>query len=153
GETLEVSLKLDPNNSGVPVIDSGLTEADTQLDDPSRTAQTDGDVDPTRRPSLVPAYILGGVTVVALGTAFVFRGLASGQRSKAEDMRTGGNDACAAGSASHCGELESAVSKHDTYAGASTVSLIVAGVGAAATIAYLTYALTKKESRSKVSAR
>ncbi len=109
-------------------------------------------VDEVTQRNWTPAWILGGVTVASLGTSFVFRGLASGKASEAKRLDDGTDSSCVGTGGTACEELDSAIAKHDTYATVSNVSLIVAGAGAAVTIGYVTYLLTKSDKKPPVQA-
>src|SRR5690606_28050439 len=99
-----------------------------------------------------PAWIVGGVTVAALGTSFVFRGLANGKESDIDDLAPESPSACQAVTTGDCAALGDAIDQQKTYATVSNVTLIVGGVSAAATLGYITYALLKKEPKVRVSA-
>lgn len=144
GATAEVRLSLDEQSSAPA---SGRNEGDSTLDGRSR------DFEQTRAErNWVPAYVLGGVTVAALGTSLVFRGLAGGQKKKADELRPSSPDACVGTDTAECSDVSAAVQARDTFIDAGNVSLIVSGVAAAATIGYVTYVLSKKKRAPGVNA-
>ncbi len=112
----------------------------------STSADATGDAGVAMR-SWVPAYVLGGVSVVAGVTSLVFRGMASSDVDDAEELRealTPG--ACAGAASSECRALESKARSSDTKATVADVSLAVTGVGVAATAGYVVYTLLQPES-------
>jgi hypothetical protein len=100
----------------------------------------------TREHNWVPAYVLGGVTVASLATSLVFRSMASNDAEEADRLRATTGDCRGSGSAS-CRSLEEAVDSHNTNATVSNVTLVVAGVGGAATLGYVLYELLQPSSR------
>src|SRR5690606_20634579 len=91
GETAEVQLVLE-DGSSLPA--SGLNESEPTLqDDPPRKAE------PHRaKRNWVPAYVLGGVTVAALGTSLVFRGLAGGKKKDIDQLDSSDDQRCTSAS-------------------------------------------------------
>ncbi len=102
----------------------------------------------------VPAYILGGVTVAALGTSLVFRGLAGGAKRKAEDLGSElPSDGCPDGSVDPtCREINQQVDRLETRATVSNVALIGAAAIGAVTIGYVVYQLGRSPKDRAVTA-
>jgi len=107
-----------------------------------------------QRPSLVPAYVLGGVVVVSLGAGFIFRASANSAERTGKDLASGiPADGCAATPrAANCDAIRSEAESHDAKTTASNVSFIAAGVSAAAAIGYATYALWPRRESSTTAA-
>jgi hypothetical protein len=131
------------------VAENGETSAvSLKLEDTAAAASSDKsppvEETPRAERNWVPAYVLGGVTVAALGTSFVFRGLAGGKKKDIDDLEPSDPSGCVDSSSSDCTDLSDAIDAHKTFADVSNVSLIVGGVAAATTIGYITYALIKK---------
>lgn len=101
----------------------------------------------------VPAYVLGGVTVAALGTSMVFRGLAGGSSKKADDLAAGlPDDACTNSSDGTCNEIDEQRSHLETQAMVSNATLIGAAVLGAATLGYVIYQLGKTPTEPSIAA-
>lgn len=100
----------------------------------------------------IPAYIVGGVTVATLATSITFKILQGGERRDIDDLRPGSPDACTVSPSADCEELQDSIERHKTYARVGDVTLIAAGVGAAATLGIVTYTLLKKPSSVKAGA-
>ena len=148
GESQVVELVLESSTDGLPA--SGLEE-------PAAEPVEAPPVEETVERNWTPAWILGGVTVASLGTSFVFRGLASGKKNEAEDIRNGNSQSCTEGNpqgvdSDACSKLDSLATSNDTFATVSNVTLIASAVTAAATIAYITYELTGKKRAAPVQA-
>lgn len=143
-ETAQVQLELKP------VVASGLDdETSSASGEDSETPHFGGPNDETdvrTKRNWVPAYILGGVTVAALGTSMVFRGLAGGKKKDIDELQLDDPSACSGSATSECSELGDAIDTHKTYATVSHATLIGGAVFAAATIGYVTYVLVKKDS-------
>lgn len=136
-----------------PEVSSGLDEEEVPgaaLTDPGLE-----DESPRRKRDWVPAYVLGGATVAALGTSMVFRILAGNSKQNAEDLGEGlPDDGCAGGgSSSACGDIENHMSALKTRATVSNAALIGTAVLGAATVGYVAYQLGKSPRRASVSAR
>ena len=93
----------------------------------------------------VPAYVLGGVTVATLATSVVFRVAAGKKKDRFESMQDDfeQGDCSALDNLDECSELSTVNSGARTFATASDVTLIVGGVGAAATVGYVIYELVR----------
>jgi len=144
GETKDVELSLDEGGK-VPAVSSGLesTEAPWAKD-------SDVESEPSsRKRNWVPAYILGGVTVAALGSSFVFRGLAGSSVKKKDDAQAGLSDsACSeAGTVpAACTEIEEYGNRANTQATIADATIIAGAALGAVTLGYVLFTLGKNPS-------
>lgn len=104
-------------------------------------------VDESAKHNWIPAYVLGGVTVATLASSIALRLVAGGKKDKGESLSKDLSTVdCQVGNDERCSELASLNKTQRSLAMASDLTLIVSGVGAAATIGYVIYELmhTKK---------
>jgi hypothetical protein len=104
-------------------------------------------VDESAKHNWIPAYVLGGVTVATLASSIALRLVAGGKKDKGESLSKDLSTVdCQVGNDERCSELASLNKTQRSLAMAPDLTLIVSGVGAAATIGYVIYELmhTKK---------
>jgi hypothetical protein len=103
-----------------------------------------------KRHNWVPAYVLGGLSVAALGTSVGLRFAAGAKKSKVEDLSEGllpGE--CATTSRSpQCDEIDSQTATHRKLATSSNVLLVGGGALAGAAIGWLVYELSRPRESS-----
>jgi len=112
---------------------------------------------PSTRRSLVPAFVVGGVSVVALGVGVALRAASSGALSNAEassaELRAGGLS-CVPGSTNYvsapCADLAAQTQKVDTLRNGGLVSILV---GSAALGGALVYALWPSKTPASATSR
>lgn len=133
-----------------------LTEVSLKLEGPSEEAEPAGrnaEKNPERSSGArtgknwVPAYVLGGVTIAALGTSMVFRGLAGGSSKKKDDAQSNLSDyACAEGDTvpAACQDIEKYGDRANQQATIADATLIGAVVLGTATLGYVLFRMGKK---------
>lgn len=97
-----------------------------------------------RKHNWVPAYVLGGVTVVTLASSIVLRVMAGQKKEKVEEL----DDqlppyACEFDSSGDCAELESTSKSQRRLGIASDATMIASGVFAGATLGWVVYELAR----------
>jgi PEGA domain-containing protein len=101
--------------------------------------------------SPIPAFVIGGVGVVALGLGASFIGIAESNRSTAKTLSNETNHACPISNPSpqgKCKELADAASNEDTFGNIGVVSLVVAGAAAVGVATYLLWPAPRDEPAS-----
>jgi len=100
-------------------------------------------------PTLMPAYILGGVAVVSLGAGFLFLASANSAEQSARDLASDISAGGCAGTpaAANCAAISDKADSHDAKMNASRVAFIGAGVSAAAALGYVAYALWPRQAK------
>ncbi len=96
---------------------------------------------PRRKPSWVPAYVLGGVSAASLVSSVVLRASRSNDAQEAERLHGQLSPGACAGAdvSSSCGALLGAMDRYDRKGLAADVTLAVGGVAAAAALGYVLY--------------
>lgn len=101
--------------------------------------------------SAVPAFVIGGVGVVALGLGGSFIGIAESNRTTAKTLSSETNHACPISNPSpqgKCKELADVASKEDMFGNIGVVSLVVAGAAAVGVATYLLWPAAHDEPAS-----
>jgi hypothetical protein len=131
-----------PALQSVPIAKGGSADVSLTLLEPRR--------------SLVPAVVIGGVGVAALGVGAAFIGIAQSKKSSAQALAVETNHACPLSPASqqgNCKNLESAASSADTFGNVGIGALVTAGVAAAAVATYLLWPAPHRPTTSGRSVR
>lgn len=144
GANVEVELTLKEEESETSSAASGPSGASKAGDTRGGRRSEVPDVREAR-PSLVPAYVLGGISAATIGTSLVFRALSRSKQGDIEDMQFPDTSACAKSFTSDCAKLNNALRDERALSTASTTTLVLGSAAAAATIGYLTYVLTKEQ--------
>ncbi len=106
--------------------------------------------------SKVPAYLMGGVGVVALGIGASFIGIAESKRSEAKALSLETNHACPVSDPlpqGKCKDLASVASSGDTFGNVGIVGLAVAGAAAVGVATYLLWPESRDEKAAARSVR
>lgn len=104
----------------------------------------------TRRSNL-PAFVMGGIGMAALGLGASFIGIAESNRSTATTLSNETNHACPVADPlpqGKCKELVDVASREDTFGNIGIVSLVVAGAAAVGVTTYLLWPAPRDETTS-----
>ena len=101
--------------------------------------------------SKLPAFVIGGVGVAALGIGASFIGIAESKRSEAKALSVETNHACPVSDPSpqgKCKDLTSAASSQDTFGNIGIVSMVMAGAAAVGVVTYLLWPASHDQAAS-----
>jgi hypothetical protein len=101
--------------------------------------------------SKVPAFVIGGVGMVALGIGVPFIGVAVSQRSEATGLSIATTHSCRLSDplpTGKCKDLASAAASSDTFGNVGVAALVVAGVAVASVATYLLWPAPHDEPHS-----
>lgn len=149
--TISVTAKGYKDASKEVDVQKGATSAvtlDLVLLPPEVVVKNGPDAPPPPR-SKLPAIVLGGVAVVALGVGGALLGVGSGKKGDANDLRSsilGGGGGCVPGSANldaKCGDLASQLDSAYLLQNIGGVSLAVGGAAAISAVTYLVWPASK----------
>jgi tetratricopeptide (TPR) repeat protein len=131
GETVDITLDLAPVGSSTASPATGAAVQPEPAPEAQRSAQR----------SLVPAIVGGAVAVVGLGAGILFTHAANSKDSDRADQLASlpGSNPCSPGSpnAAQCGNIQALSDDAHHDRSMALVGFVTAGVGAAATAAYL----------------
>jgi hypothetical protein len=114
---------------------------------PTREPERFHEPSPVKQPGLVPAYLLGGITLLAGGATIVFYAAAKNTKSELEGRIAGADRSLCVGNDAPpgCASLPPLQTKYDRYATAVDVGAIVTGIAALATVGYVSYVLVRRQ--------
>jgi len=135
----------------LPEVKLPMVEEEAPQPEPVQSATNDSQTDTRRKHNWVPAYVLGGLSVAALGTSVGLRVAAGDKKSKVEGLGMGLVDGECAGAvlSQHCDDLDDESHAHRRLAISSNVLLISGAALGAGAVGWLIYELTKSSGQKE----